>query len=146
MFFQNGESSLKLEIVNYEFPADGGTPGSDDRNWLVLRGTYTDEEGRVIRDTSPCLLTYELRELTAGLKVLCAGVKDLYESSFVEPYFELSAEAGEEGSFLVSVSFVLANTMEDIDQAEVECVLTGPELRALIGELDGLCAKFPDRK
>ena len=30
MLFKNEEASLKLDIVNYEFPADGGDPDSDD--------------------------------------------------------------------------------------------------------------------
>ena len=90
MLSQNEDSSLQLDIVNYELPADGGDPTSDDRNWLVLRATYT-EDGQVIRDSNSCLLTYELREMTAGLKVLNAGIRDLYDSGFVEPYFALSA-------------------------------------------------------
>lgn len=145
MLFKNDESSLELEITNYEFPADGGAPDSDDRNWLVLRGTYTEETGMVIKDSNSCLLTYELREMTAGLKVLNAGIKDLYESSFTEPYFELSAAAEGEG-FLVDVAFSLPNTMEDIDTAELECTMSKAELTALIDELDALCGKFPDRK
>lgn len=145
MLFQKDGESLKLEIVSYEFPADGGAPGSDDRCWLVLRGTYTDGEGRVIVDSNACLLTYELRELTAGLKVLGAGVKDLYESSFAEPYFALSAGAEGE-NYLVDVTFALPNTLEDVDAVELECVFAKTELKALIAELDGLCARFPDRK
>ena len=97
MLFQNEEASLKLDIVNYEFPADGGDPTSDDRNWLVLRCTWTDEDGNVVKDSNSCLLTYELREMTAGLKVLNAGIKDYYVSTFVEPYFEVSAQAEEDG-------------------------------------------------
>ncbi len=93
MLFQNEEASLKLDIVNYEFPADGGAPGSDDRNWLVLRATWTNEEGHVVKDSNSCLLTYELREMAAGLKVLGAGIRDFYESTFVEPYFEVAAQA-----------------------------------------------------
>ena len=146
MIFKNEDSSLELEIIRYEFSADEGEPGSDDRNWLVLRGTYTGLDGTVIRDTNSCLLTYELREMTAGLKVLNAGIREAYGSSFVEPYFELEARSGENGSFLVDVSFTMPNTMEDIDTAEVECVLTQAEMAALIRELDALCAKFPDRK
>ena len=65
MLFQNEEASLKLDIVNYEFPADGGDPTSDDRNWLVLRCTWTGEDGTVVKDSNSCLLTYELREMTA---------------------------------------------------------------------------------
>jgi len=145
MLFSDDGTSLKLEILRYEFPAGEGQPGSDDCNWLVLRGTYTGEAGRVIVDSSACLLTYELRELTAGLKVLCAGVKDFYESGFVEPDFSLSAAAEEDG-FVLDAAFLLPNTMEDIEAAEVECTMTRSELKALIAELDTLCERFPDRK
>lgn len=57
MLFQGENASLKLEVHHYEFPADGGDPTSDDRNWLVLRGTYTDEDGRLVKDSNSCLLT-----------------------------------------------------------------------------------------
>ena len=144
MLFQSEEASLKLDIVNYEFPADGGDPTSDDRNWLVLRATWTNEDGEVVKDSNSCLLTYELREMTAGLKVLNAGIKDHYESSFVEPYFEVAAQAEGE-KFLVDVAFYLPNTMDGDDTAEVAARMTKAELTALIDELDRLCAKFPDR-
>ena len=144
MLFQNEDASLKLEVVCYEFPADGGAPGSDDRNWLVLRATYT-EDGQVIKDSNSCLLTYELREMTAGLKVLNAGIKDHYESAFVEPYFEVAAQAEGEDAIRVAVSFFLPNTMDGDDTAEVECVMTHQEMKALLEELDKLCEKFPDR-
>ena len=145
MLFQNGESSLKLDIVNYEFPPDGGDPTSDDRNWLVLRATWTQEGGNVVKDSNSCLLTYELREMTAGLKVLNAGIRDRYESAFVEPYFEVAAQAEGEDAIRVAVSFFLPNTMDGDDTAEVECVMTHQEMKALLEELDKLCEKFPDR-
>lgn len=144
MLFQNEETSLKLDVFTYEFPADGGDPTSDDRNWLILRATWTRDDGQVVKNSNSCLLTYELREMTAGLKVLCAGIKDQYESSFVEPYFELAAQTEGDG-FLVDVSFYLPDTMDGEDTAEVECSWTKAELTALIDELDALCAKFPDR-
>ena len=144
MLFKNEEASLKLDIVNYEFPADGGDPDSDDRNWLVLRATWTQEDGNVLKDSNSCLLTYELREMTAGLKVLNAGIKSEYASAFVEPYFELAAQAdGEE--FQVDVSFFLPNTMDGDDTAELTCTMTKADMTALIDELDKLCAKYPDR-
>lgn len=144
MLFKNEEVSLKLDIVNYEFPADGGDPTSDDRNWLVLRATWVNDEGQVVKDSNSCLLTYELREMTAGLKVLGAGVKDWYASSFVEPYFELAAQA-EGDQFRVDVSFYLPNTMDGDDTAEVTACMSKAELGELIDELDKLCAKYPDR-
>ena len=144
MLFRNEESGLKLDVVNYEFPADAGDPGSDDRNWLVLRCTWTREDGLILKDSVSCLLTYELQEMTAGLKVVKAGLKARYESDFSEPYFMLSADAEGE-TFHVFVSFTLPNTMEDEDVAELECDLTAAEMTALIDELDALCKKFPDR-
>ena len=144
MLFKNEEASLKLDIVNYEFPPDGGDPTSDDRNWLVLRATWIQEDGNVVEDSNSCLLTYELREMTAGLKVLNAGIKTEYASDFVEPYFELAAQADGD-DFQVDVSFFLPNTMDGDDTAELTCAMTKAEMTALIDELDKLCAKYPDR-
>ena len=144
MLFRNEEASLKLDIVNYELPADGGAPDSDDRNWLVLRCTWVNEDGRILKDSNSCLLTYELQEMTAGLKVVNAGLKDRYESTFLEPYFMLSADAEEDG-FRFFVSFTLPNTMEDEDVAELYATMNKAEMKALIDELDVLCRKFPDR-
>ena len=73
MLFRNDAASLQLDVVNYELPAGEGDPTSDDRNWLVLRCTWIDEEGDITKDSNSCLLTYELQEMTAGLKVLNAG-------------------------------------------------------------------------
>ena len=144
MLFRNEETSLKLDIVNYEFPDYGGDPASDDRNWLVLRATWVTDEGQIVKDSNSCLLTYELREMAAGLKVLNAGIKDWFVSEFAEPYFELGARAeGEE--FLVNVSFYLPNTMDGEDTAEVVARMTKAELTELVDELDKLCAKYPDR-
>ena len=137
MLFKNEDASLKLDVVSYEFPVDGGDPSSDDRNWLVLRCTWTDEDGNIRKDSNSCLMTYELQEMTAGLK-------QRYESEFLEPYFMLSAEAEGDG-FRFFVSFTLPNTMEDEDVAELYADMTAEEMTALIDELDGLCRKFPDR-
>ena len=144
MLFQGENNSLKLDVFNYELPADGGDPTSDDRNWLILRATYVDEDGDITKDSNSCLLTYELQEMTAGLKVLDAGIRDRYESSFTEPYFTLTAQAEGEG-FLMEVSFYLPNTMEGDDTAEVTAHFSKADMRALLDELDKLCKKFPDR-
>ena len=145
MLFQSEDASLELDIVSYEFPPDGGEADSDDRNWLVLRATWTNEDGEIVKDSNSCLLTYELREMTAGLKVLNAGIKDHYESAFVEPYFEVAAQAEGEHAVRMEVSFFLPNTMDGDDTAELEARMTKAEMTALIDELDQLCAKYPDR-
>lgn len=146
MLLKNETASLKLEIVCYEFPEV--EPGMDeyDRNWLVVRGTWTDEEGLVRKDSNPCLLAQELSEMNAGLKVLSAGIKTFYESDFIEPSFSLAAQAEETGDFRVDVAFYLPNTMDGEDTAELTCTLTGEELKTLIRELDKACLKFPERK
>lgn len=144
MLFQGENNSLKLDVFNYELPADGGDPTSDDRNWLILRATYVDEDGDITKDSNSCLLTYELQEMTAGLKVLDAGIRDRYESSFTEPYFTLTAQAEGEG-FLMEVSFYLPNTMDGDDTAEVTAHFSKADMRTLLDELDKLCKKFPDR-
>ena len=142
MLFQNESASLELRVTAYEFPPDAGD--REDRNWLVLRCTWTDEEGTIRKDSNPCLTTHELQELTAGLKVLNAGIRDAYESDFLAAGLSLNARpAGED--FQVDVSFLLPNTMDGDDTAELTCPMTKAELKALVDELDGLCKKFPER-
>lgn len=101
MLFRNEESSLKLDIVNYEFPPDGGDPTSDDRNWLVLRATWNKEDGDVVKDSNSCLLTHELQSMTAGLKVLKAGIRDVYVSDFQEDFYFSLAAGGRGGNLCI---------------------------------------------
>ena len=146
MLFRNEESSLRLDIVNYGFPPDGGDPTSDDRNWLVLRATWNKEDGDVVKDSNSCLLTHELQSMSAGLKVLKAGIRDVYVSDFRRTFTSPSAPGHwETGIFEVVVSFYLPNTMDGDDTAEITCTMDQKEMEALIGELDRLCEKFPDR-
>ena len=145
MLLKNENASLKLEFVNYEFPEAGAGSDEYDRNWLLLRCTWVDEEGYTHKDSNACLLAQELAGMNAGLKVLLAGIKDRYDSDFIEPDFTLSAWAERE-NFRVSATFYLPSTMDGDDTAEVDCTLTGPELKAVIEDLDKACARFPERK
>ena len=81
MLFKNEDTSLKLDVVRYEFMEGEGQKGSDDQNWLVMRCTWINDEGNLVKDSNACLLTYELKEMTAGLKVLHAGIRESYESA-----------------------------------------------------------------
>ena len=144
MLFRNDEASLRLDIARYEFP--DVDPGSEDNNWLVVRATWIDENGGLVKDSNSCLQTFELQSMTAGLKVVKAGIRDLYVSDFQEDfYFSLAARAAGEGTFAFGVSFYLPNTMDGDDTAEITCTMEAQELGALIDELDRLCEKFPDR-
>lgn len=145
MLLKNEDTSLKLEFVNYEFPEAGAGSDQFDRNWLLLRCTWVDEEGYTHKDSNACLLAQELAGMNAGLKVLLAGIKDRYDSDFIEPDFTLSAWAEGE-NFRVSATFYLPSTMDGDDTAEVDCTLTSAELKAVIEDLDKACARFPERK
>ena len=145
MLLKSEDASLKLEFVNYEFPEAGAGSDQFDRNWLLLRCTWVDEEGYTHKDSNACLLAQELAGINAVLKVLLAGIKDRYDSDFIEPDFTLSAWAEGE-NFRVSATFYLPSTMDGDDTAEVDCTLTGPELKAVIEDLDKACARFPERK
>ena len=145
MLLKSEDASLKLEVVNYEFPEAGAGSDQFDRNWLLLRCTWVDEEGYTHKDSNACLLAQELAGMNAGLKVLLAGIKDRYDSDFIEPDFTLSAWAEGE-NFRVSATFYLPSTMDGDDTAEVDCTLIGPELTAVIEDLDKACARFPERK
>ena len=145
MLLKSDDASLKLEFVNYEFPEAGAGSDQFDRNWLLLRCTWVDEEGYTHKDSNAGLLAQELAGMNAGLKVLLAGIKDRYDSDFIEPDFTLSAWAEGE-NFRVSATFYLPSTMDGDDTAEVDCTLTGPELKAVIEDLDKACARFPERK
>ena len=145
MLLKNEDASLRLEFVNYEFPEAGAGTDEYDRNWLLLRCTWVDEEGYTHKDSNACLLAQELAGMNAGLKVLLAGIKDRYDSDFIAPDFVLSAWAEGDG-FHASASFYLPNTMDGDDTAEVDCTFTGSELKAVIEDLDKACAHFPERK
>lgn len=139
MVFKNDEESLKLEVAAYEFP-DGV---DEDANWLVLKGTYTDSEGNVTIDRNSCLTTSELQELTAGLKVLLAGIKGLYESEFTEPYFELTVEQVEEDVYQAAVAFTMLNAPEDWDTVELELTASKADLKDWISDLEQAEKRFP---
>ena len=145
VLLKNENASIRLDFVSYEFPETEYGMDEYDKNWLQLRCTWVDEDGYTHKDSNACLLAQELAGMNAGLKVLAAGIKDRYDSDFISS--DLSLFAWAEGElFRVYISFYLPNTMDGDDTAELNCTLTGPELKALIEDLDQACARFPERK
>lgn len=139
MLLKNENASIRLDFVSYEFPETEYGMDEYDKNWLQLRCTWVDEDGYTHKDSNACLLAQELAGMNAGLKVLAAGIKDRYDSDFISS--DLSLFAWAEGElFRVYISFYLPNTMDGDDTAELNCTLTGPELKALIEDLDQACA------
>ena len=140
MLFNTNEESLEIEVAGYEFPEGVG----EDADWLVLKGTYK-ADGTVTKDRSSCLTAGELQGLTAGLKVLAAGVRDEYASEFQEPYFELTVQKTGDDTFQAAVAFTMLNSPEDWDTAEVEMVCDTACLKSWITELEKAEKRFPPR-
>lgn len=144
LHFENEYAKLDLAIVCYEI-SDTFRASSDDANWLTIRATFQEDE-LLLKDSNSCLLTYELQAMTAGLKVLGAGLKDSYDSDFSQPYFLLRAWKNQDSdTFSMDVSFTLPNTMDENDVAELSVQLTAQQLQQMIAQLDIYCAKFPER-
>ncbi len=148
MIFSGGEKTLKLQVLGYEFPElSGKGPEYDfDANWLVLRGTYTNEEGETAIFTRGCVLTYELTALAAELKVVAAGLKSGFRSDFEEPVLFMEVDAAAEGNFLMKVSFVMDLDDADLDAESVEMTVSADELKALAEEVQEFARRFPEKK
>lgn len=140
MLFKNENESLAVEIAGYELPSGTG----EDADWLVLKGTYT-ADGAITKDRGSYLTAGELRELTAGLKVLAAGIKDEYAGEFQAPYFELTVRRTGEDAFRAGVAFTMLNSPEDWDTAEVALTCDTACLKTWIGELERAEKKCPPR-
>ncbi|MGM9618549.1 MAG: hypothetical protein ACI3W8_01745 [Oscillospiraceae bacterium] len=147
MRFANEEKSLTITVKDYEFPERTGNAEEYDydANWLVLRGVY--REGRSERSfENSCLLTGELLALSAGLKLLAAGVRDSYESEFNDPYFEVTAEVIGLGRYLIYAAFSMLVEEDRWESFGVESFLDDAGLKALIAEVDEAARAFPEKK
>lgn len=144
MTFQNDTKSLTLTVSAYEFPDRDGK-GEDfdfDANWLVLHGEY--REGRSLRTfDNSCLLTTELQELIAALKLMIGGVRDSFQSEFTDPYFELSIEALDLTRFMVYASFSMLVAENEWKNFDVESVVDTDGLKKLLDEAERESKNFP---
>ena len=140
MIFTDGEKTLKLQILGYEFPelSGKGSEYSFEANWLVLRGTYTNEDGETAIFTKGCVLTYELTAL--------AGLKNGFVSDFEEPVLFMQVDAAEECNFRMKVSFVMDMDEADIEPDSIEMMMTAEEVKTLAGEVQELADRYPEKK
>ena len=147
MKFVNGDRSLAIDVVGYEFPdrVGSGEEYDYDANWLILRGTYSDGKVERIFENS-CVLTRELQALAAGLKLMSSGVRDMYQSEFNDPYFEVTAELIGLNRYLIYASFSMLVAEDEWKNFGVECFLSDEELKALIADIDSANRAFPEKK
>lgn len=146
MKFSNGERSLSVKVLGYEFPdrTGGGEEYDYDANWLVLEGVYND--GKLERSfINSCLLTCELQALAAGLKLLTSGVQDVYQSEFNDPYFEVTAELVGINQYLLYASFSMLVAEDRWQNFGTECFMTEEQLKALIGDIESEIRAFPEK-
>lgn len=147
MKFVNENRSLTIDVVGYEFPdrVGGGEEYDYDANWLILRGVYSDGQVESSFENS-CILTCELQALSAGLKLMSAGVQDMYQSEFNDPYFEVTAELIGLNRYLVYASFAMLVAPDKWKNFGVECFLSEEDLKALIADIDSMNRAFPEKK
>lgn len=146
MKFANGERSLSIRVLDYEFPecTGAGEEYDYDANWLVLEGVYRDGKSERSFQNS-CLLTTELQQLAAGLKLLLSGVQDVYQSEFTEPYFEVTAELIGIDQYLLYAGFAMLVSEEKWQSFGTECFLSGEGLKALIAEIEAESRAWPEK-
>lgn len=144
MIFQNDTKRLTLTVTAYEFPErDGkGEEFDYDANWLVLHGEYA-EGGTLYTCDNSCLLTTELQEIAAALKLIIGGVQDSFQSDFADPYFELVIEALDMTRFMVYASFSVPVAKDEWRDFGVESVTDIAGLKALLSDVEQSCKAFP---
>ncbi|WP_416191564.1 hypothetical protein [Neisseria sp. CCUG12390] len=93
MYFDNGNTQIRLDIQGYEL--NGRCSHDEDNNWLVVRLTFADEQTQSrYRVDSACLLTDEAAELLQWLENIRDGVVVKSYCNFLEPclFFEYEAD------------------------------------------------------
>ncbi len=141
VLFTENTKRLELDILGYEFP--DGRGDIYDVNWLNVGVAYDD--GRLsFRQTDPCLLAFELEELTESLDAILEGRESGTSTDFTEPYLSFAVtRAGE--LYAVQLRFVYdtGSPWKEVD------LCREMDRRALVKMNDALkemYARFPRRE
>jgi len=143
--FTEKEKTLKFDIVGYQFPDVSllSNPNDDyDPNWLVVSINYSDVRLNV-NEKDPCLLNYELKEITASLDSILQGEETGFIGTFLEPYLSISVTQINEG-YAVQIRYVYDNS--DWSDIYVCQDMNWNELSEMNNELKRLYNMFPYRK
>ena len=73
-------------------------------------------------------------------------VRDMYQSEFNDPYFEVTAELIGLNRYLIYASFSMLVAEDEWKNFGVECFLSDEELKALIADIDSANRAFPEKK
>jgi hypothetical protein len=103
LHFSNGDSSIELRIVNYQYPDN--SRDQYDADWLRIEGIVTHPSGNW-RFCDPCLLTWEAFALATWLDCWAGRSSVNPTIGFIEPNLSFSRINASIGSSL-RVSFEL---------------------------------------
>jgi hypothetical protein len=150
------ESSVTLELVQYEFANPAGDEWDD--NWLVIRGDVSAPDAEW-QFTVPCLTTFEAKRISAWLRGVAHGdipvsvtgdAGDVPSLEFTEPNLAFSVGSYQSGSISVRVHFALESkpvgqSSDDRDAFWVDISVTAANLALSADEWDEALSVFPDR-
>ena len=136
---------IDFKITGYQFP--DYHPSNDDydydANWLICEIKYSEDNiNQVYSD--PCLLTYELQELTESMQKILNYEEDAYISEFMEPYLKISIVRCEE-KVVFTIQFVYDTTDENWTTIKVSSVMNEKVATQILNELTEFQYSFPER-
>ncbi|KRL72636.1 WapI family immunity protein [Ligilactobacillus saerimneri] len=143
MILQNEDQYIEFTIKDYEFPdiISAHDEFNYDANWLICEVKYRDKKDTVTYQ-DPCLLTYELVEVSDALAQIIIGYRDEYTSNFTEPYlqFQIVRTSGKIG---MALTFTYDNA--DWKDVTLTTILSNEEAVAKLKALQHLVRRFPKR-
>lgn len=141
---KNGKT-ISIRVLDYQYPERSGK-GKDydyDANWLVIEVAYTDESGTHIY-YDPCLLTYELVELSDGLEKVISGKEPVFISDFMEPYLKVVFERID-GRITAAVTVTYDTSGHSWKTHKLAANLTAHQVTNLTDDIHKMINLFPEK-
>ena len=136
---------IDFKITSYQFP--NHHPSNDDydydANWLICEIKYSEDNLNEVY-SDPCLLTYELQELTESMQKILNYEEDAYISEFMEPYLKISIVRCEE-KVVFTIQFVYDTTDGNWNTRKVSSVMSEDVAIQILTELTKFQKAFPER-
>ena len=136
---------IDFKITSYQFP--NHRPSTEDydydANWLICEIKYSEDNLNEVY-SDPCLLTYELQELTESMQKILNYEEDAYISDFMEPYLKIAIVRCEE-KVVFTIQFVYDTTGGNWKTRNVSSVMNEDIAIQILTELTKLQKTFPER-
>ena len=145
MLIVSNNKIIDFNITGYQFP--NHRPSSDDfdydANWLICEIKYSEDDLNE-EYSDPCLLTYELQELTESMQKILNCEEDAYISEFMEPYLKISIVRCEE-KLVFTMQFVYDTTDRNWNTRKISSIMNEEVAIQMLNELTKLQNAFPVR-